>query len=231
MPATYPDGTLLRGPGPEVYVIVNGMRHRIPDFGTGMEGGRPDQAFAVPQVADGELYTIPEGAALEAVIQQSQGPDEVVSDMPRRYLESTATLSQEAARLDVWTRTWTRQPWLGFTGGVVVLFGAQNGEYIWNTDLQQFGVDGFRIPFKRWNREDWWFVDVPADVAGRTAALQIVHTHSLRDRFFAALEDIRRATQILVDIANNLRTIVGGSEASAEFRRVGNRYDHFEIYR
>ena len=59
-------------------------------------------------------------------------------------------------------------------------------------------------------------MDVPADVAGRAAALQIVHTHAPRDRFFAALEDIRRATQILVDIANNLRTIVGGSEASAD---------------
>ncbi len=127
--------------------------------------------------------------------------------MPRRYLSTHARLSQEAGRIDCTTRTWTRQPWVGFTGGATVLLGAGNGELVHNTDLLQFGVDGFRIPFKTWTRQDYWVQPVPRDVAMRTQVLEIVHTHAPKDRFFRTLEDIKRTATLVADIAEQIRRI------------------------
>jgi hypothetical protein len=205
----YPDGTLLRGGGDQIYLIAAGQRRRVPQDATEVGAG-----IAFPRLSERDLAAIPAGPALEVALEEYREQDEVISDMPRRYMSTNATLSQEAGRLDAWTRTWTRQPWFGFTGGVVVLFGDTNGEFIGNTDLHQFGVDGFRIPFKRWNREDWWSEAVAPDLAARTTRLEIVHVHAPRDRLFAFLEDLRTALGIVAEIAARLRQIYGGEESA-----------------
>jgi len=203
MPA-YPDGILVRGASEELFLITNGQRRALSNF-TGEAAPAPAGALQLP---DSELANIPQGPPLELAIE-AEREDEVASDMPRRYMWTHVTLSQEAARIDGATRTWTRQPWFGYTGGVFVLLVSGNGEYVANTDLIQYGVDGFRVPFKRSDRQDYWAQSIAADAAARTVSLEIVHLHAPRERVFTALNDILAATRIMAEIVAQVRQVTG----------------------
>jgi hypothetical protein len=209
MSATYPDGVLLRS-GEDTYLVVAGERQLIsdPDLLNEIHATPKEGSSAVPvlEVADGELGSVPLGPEFESrgLLEQSS-ENEVPSDMPRRYMNSTVRLSQEAGRLDGDTRTWTRQPWVGFTAGVCVLLVGANGEILHCTDIVRFGVDGFRIPFKRSDRTDHWVQGVPVDVAMRTARLEILHTHAPRTR----LQDIIREVGQVIDAVDQIRRKLG----------------------
>lgn len=204
MSSIYPDGFLVRGEGTEIYILINGERRLVRDFN--QEVSSMGQSFTVPQIPDQELQQIPEGSVLAAAIEASQ-EDEVVSDMPRRYMSTNAWLSRESGRIDADTRIWTRQPWVGYTGGVMVLFGDANGEYLGRTDLHQFGVDGFRIPFKQWQRLDHWDEAVSRDISRRITRLAIKHTHAPRNRLIAIINEVTQTVKALDQLIDALKAL------------------------
>jgi hypothetical protein len=209
----YPDGTLVRGNGNEVYMIVGGERRLVSDFGleANDEGTRSvsvdDFPTDLPALTPEMLEALPVGEPiiqLEGVVE-TERQDEVRSSMPRRYMWTRAVLSQEAGRLDCTTRTWTRQPWVGFTAGAMIMLADSNGEYLWSSGLVQFGVDGFRIPFKSSDRTDRWQQSVPQEVSRKATRIEIVHTHAPKNR----LNDIIRETaQVSKDIAGIVQAIM-----------------------
>lgn len=60
--ATYPDGTLLKGTAPEIYLLESGKRRHVPDVNTFNAMGF--NMGMVQQIADKELSAIPLGAEL-----------------------------------------------------------------------------------------------------------------------------------------------------------------------
>ena len=127
--------------------------------------------------------------------------------MPRRYMSSTVRLSQEAGRIDGDTRTWTTQPWFGFTAGVCVLLAGANGEILHSTEIVQFGVDGFRIPFKRSDRTDHWVQAVPVAVAMRTTRIEILHTHAPKTRLLQIIQEIGQTVNAIDEALKVLRVL------------------------
>jgi hypothetical protein len=214
MSATYPDGILLRS-NDETFLVVAGERQLISDpalLAEINETPRDAELSPVPvlDVESPELATIPRGPDFEArgVIESSR-QDEVRSDMPRRYMSSTVRLSQEGGRLDGDTRTWTRQPWVGYTGGVLVLLIGPNEEILHNTAVVQFGVDGFRIPFKRSDRTDHWVHGVPVEASRATARLEIVHTHAPKNRVLDIIREAQEVGKALSELLVTLRMLGG----------------------
>lgn len=197
IPILYADGSLVQDASGTLYVIAGGRRYRAAE--------QPDvksTTSIMPELSAGDLAFYPEGdgLALEATIE-AEAETEVPSDMPRRYMWTHVTLSQEQARIDGTTRTWTRQPWIGFTGGVTVLLVDAANRVIATTDLEQFGVDGFRIPFKQSDRTDRWSQSVPADIAQRTVRLEILHNHAPRkDRWRQQLSEALQTAQDVAQV-------------------------------
>jgi hypothetical protein len=204
-PRQYPDGMLVQGPVSDLYIVVNRQLWRIdeplardPALGTGN--------ISIPRLSALELQGMERGATMRALVEAEQ-EDEVVSDMPRRYMSTHAWLSQESGRIDADTRTWTMQPWLGYTLGVMVLFGGANGEYLGRTDLHQFGVDGFRIPFKQWQRLDHWDESVPFEISRGITTLVIKHTHAPKERLLDILNQIAQVGEALAPIITTIAAL------------------------
>jgi hypothetical protein len=204
----YPDGTLVRGSNGAVYTFMEGRPRAVTGpLVVGRNGEDISKKYleSLPRL---EEQLLEEGPLLEAVMLESGlevvQQDELQSDMPRRYMRTRAALAQGARRIDCETETWTRQPWFGFTGGVIVFLATgeqdQGGQYLWRSELQQFGVDGFRIPFKRSRRIDTWSQDVPAEVAQQATQIRIAHTHAPRDRAQQQIEETLAVTGDIITI-------------------------------
>lgn len=76
--AQYPDGTLLQGTDPKVYIMAQSERHWIPDPATFQAKGY--DWSAIQRVSDAVLAAIPEGAPIPSVVEggtppQPQYPD------------------------------------------------------------------------------------------------------------------------------------------------------------
>lgn len=214
--STTPTGTLVTISDTEIYVVVNGQHHLVADpelltelrdeLSAPTAGARTSLRTDAPS---GDDTPTPRGPDLGPVIEATQ-EDEVPSDRRRRYMWTHARLSPRAGRLDCKTRTWTRQPLIGFTGGVSVFLEDERGEYIYNTELIQFGVDGFRIPFKEDDRTDNWLQMIPPELSVRTRRLVIAHTHSPKNRFEAILREAKERTQQVAEIVQVVREAFGG---------------------
>jgi len=218
MPEIYPaDGTLLRANG-EVYVMVSGERQRISDPEALSELTKVVEdsdvgTIDVPTMltlSEEQLAAVPQGPdfVAEALIEATR-QDEVTSNMPRRYMWTRATVSQESGIVSATTRVWTTQPWVGFTGGAMLLLAGQNGEVIGYTNLIQIGVDGFRIPFMTSDRPVPWQQNLSPEVTRRTQHIEIVHTHAPKPRLEAILTQMRDAGKLIGEIAVAVRAITG----------------------
>jgi uncharacterized protein YecT (DUF1311 family) len=108
----YPDGTLLKGSGPKVYVVLTGQRHWIPDPNT--FNARGYHWDAIRQVADDDLNAVPEGTQLpsvntvdsEALTRSIQNAESRLNHVYKRLvntldLQDKAALKQEEI---VWIR-------------------------------------------------------------------------------------------------------------------------------
>lgn len=193
----YADGSLVQDVSGTLYVIAGGRRYQAPE-----KPSVESTHLIVPEISMDDLELYPEGNALvpEATIE-AEAETEVPSDMPRRYMWTHVTLSQEQARIEGLTRTWTRQPWIGFTGGVTVLLVDSANRVIATTDLEQFGVDGFRVPFKRSDRTESWSQSVPAHIAQQTVRLALLHNHAPRkDRWRQQLAEALQTAQDVGEI-------------------------------
>ena len=211
----YPDGTLVRDTEGNAYVFVEGQLQEV-DGPLIVDPANPDASssyLASLPFVDTSMKTaafLPDFPfKLKDTIEATQ-EDEIASTMPRRYMRTTAW-AQKAGNLSCVTVTWTRQPWIGFTGGAMVTLatGQQDGpgEYLWSSDLQQFGVDGFRIPFKQSLRVDQWSQSVPLEVAQRVTQIRIIHTHAPRNRVRQQLEETLTTTKDIIVIIAALASL------------------------
>ncbi len=126
--------------------------------------------------------------------------NEVQSDRARRYMRTEAQVSDSGA-LVAKTRTWTRQPAIGFTGGVDIFLVQNDGIIVAHTGIRQFGVDGFRIPFKKSDRTEVWFHTFSAEEVARATALDVYHLHAPRDRFNDIVGEIMGKGGKVLDVA------------------------------
>lgn len=83
------------------------------------------------------------------------------------------------------TKTWNDSKFAGFTGGVYIVFTDAAGNQIWNTEQQQYGVDGKKIGNS--DREDMWQATVPPDILNRIEGYAIKHEHTPTGRVWEYL--------------------------------------------
>ncbi|MDH2334272.1 hypothetical protein [Paenibacillus polymyxa] len=95
-----------------------------------------------------------------------------------RRMETSFSIT-ETGRLDAFTKTWTADPWKGFTGTVIV-FLITDEQIIHATEPHSYGVDGVRVGDP--SREDYWYEDIPIDVVEKMNSYAIWHAHTPIDR-------------------------------------------------
>jgi hypothetical protein len=208
-PRPYADGTIVRGPDETLYTFVGG---ELLEFEGLPKAADPSDLLALlgtipPQLSADDLATVPRGAMPRGVIEFNSEEKEVESDMRRRYMQTYARLSQEAGRIDATTRIWTRQPFVGFTGGVMVMFEGANGECLGGTDLYQVAVDGFRIPFKQWKREVNWSQAIDPPISRATVGLQIAHTHAPKVRIQAIVNEAKQLAKAVAEVIATIESM------------------------
>lgn len=112
-----------------------------------------------------------------------------------RRMATDITISNNG-RIDGVTRTWTDKQWRGFTGSVVVGITDRDGNILYVTNPQTYGVDGKRIP-KPSDRTERWTDSVPSNIFSKVGGYAIIHTTNPRDRWREWLRTAREgATEI-----------------------------------
>ena len=164
-----PDGTLVAGSGPEIYVIIGGTRRWVPDPQTfEAKGYKWD---AVEQISDVELNAIPVGIVIQPVRRIEAQAD---TDLGAGHFMSTgAAIDSQSGVLKATTRTRSVTWFGGFTGGVIIIFGDATGVAIGSTKMQTFGVDGTMIGTS--DRTEYWTEAIDQNVAAHATNLTIVH--------------------------------------------------------
>jgi hypothetical protein len=185
----YPEGTLVRGGGPEIYQIEAGRRRRIPDPATFIgHGCRWEQ---VRQIADQDLKALPLGEPLPSIgLPYVEKQDSLGNE---HYMATTAALLPSNGRVIAATQTWTRNFWIGFTGGVLVLLLDEYGNVAGHTGIQSFAVDGLAAVASPSARTDYWHAALPPALIARACRLALVHKtapESRRDEIFAQVERV-----------------------------------------
>lgn len=122
--------------------------------------------------------------------------NEIESDRRRRYMRTEAQVHDNGAII-AFTRIWTRQPWLGFTGGVDLFALDDNDTILAHSGMRSWGVDGFRIPFKHSDRTEMWFGELNINGASK---LDIYHFHAPRDRFNDIVNEVVQKGGKIVDV-------------------------------
>jgi hypothetical protein len=183
-PGTWPDGSLMIAPpAPEVYVVLGGERHWIPD---------PQTLFAkgwdwnlVETVSSSVLNAIPRGADEPSVLAA-----DIVIDTgdvflgAGHYMASRARMTRSTGDIAASTRTFTVTSLGGFHGGVYAVLSdgddipVPNGQ----TPLNRYGVDGRWIG--RSDRTDVWDPNpfsISPDAAAKVVYFRVFHTWAPND--------------------------------------------------
>ena len=170
--------------------------------------------MSVPSVftlAEEDLRAIPEGPDFEAeaVILKSSPAEELASDRSRRYMQTTLRLSPDVGAITGTTRTWTMQPWIGFTGAIKILLARPDGQYLAETPAMQYGVDGFRYePFLHSDRSEPWTQFLSPEVTRQVqseAQIEIVHAHKSKYRLDEQMKKMETVGKTVAAIAAVLR--------------------------
>jgi hypothetical protein len=108
-----------------------------------------------------------------------------------RRMETSITISNNG-RIDGVTRIWTAAKWTGFTGSVAVAITDRNGNRLYVTNPQSWGVDCKRCPGPS-SRTQSWADTVPANVLGKVGGYAIIHTTNPKPRWRSWLSDAKEA--------------------------------------
>jgi hypothetical protein len=168
------NGTLLKGSGPPVYVMQNGMRHWIPDPATFAAMGY--SWTNVQTVADADLTAIPlgnqvpEGGTAQPLFPIIASQDDGFPGSGG-FMHTDVTL-YASGLLNGVTHTWEVTDLRGFRGSVAVALLNQAREFLWVSGTHSFGVDG------RWigtsERYDNWSDNAPAAVLPLVSYIAII---------------------------------------------------------
>lgn len=131
-----------------------------------------------------------------------------------RYMETSITISA-SGRIDGVTRTWTGKHMEGFTGGVTVFITDKDGNVLYKTKVQKYGVNGTEIPGgASSDRTVNWSEEVPPAVINNAAGYAIMQTPNPNPRWDELLRDTKEGLEavaaILVIVVVIIATIKGG---------------------
>lgn len=120
-----------------------------------------------------------------------------------KHASSRGVLDRSTGRLSVRTTTWTNSPFQGFTVGMKVLLVNANGIVVWQSDVQQYGVDGTSTPFgSASNRRDVYLQDLDPALAATVDGMDIWLFHAPKWRL---AEIIREVGDVAGDIVQAAR--------------------------
>jgi hypothetical protein len=153
--------------------------------------------------ATGDVGTVTMPPVPVPALTNSQGPDPVAHI---GYMRTTATLSQ-AGMLSATTNTRSAQDMRGFTGGVIVSVGDENGGILAVSGVHAFGVDGKWIPGKVSDRTDPWQENFGANAAQHGRTLLIKHVHASRNRFWDDVGEALGHAKTIVELAAALAAL------------------------
>lgn len=121
------------------------------------------------------------------------------------YMQSDITLSlnPSGGLLYGVTRTWTKDKWTGFTGGVEVVLLDESDNYLYISQLRKYGVNGTWIPGAPDSRTSTWNESISADVMRKAKKVAIVHRHTPTPRLpglFANIKDLVEFIKPLIQV-------------------------------
>lgn len=103
-----------------------------------------------------------------------------------KHMETIATLSANG-NLSVQTTTWTTWKAKGFTGGVVIAVGDEQGNLLYQSQVHSFGVDGEWIGRSR--RTDFWQENIDPNLLKNVSQIRIIHFHNPKNRLIKILKE------------------------------------------
>lgn len=121
------------------------------------------------------------------------------------WMESEAILSRYG-RIDVSTRTWSKNEAAGFHGAVVVFLVDEHRHRLYSTRPRSYGVNSRHLPGDF--RSDSFHEDVPAAIIARADGLVIQHLYQPESELLDRLRDAKQASGYLAGILRDGAEIV-----------------------
>jgi hypothetical protein len=199
----WPEGSLVKGSGPEIYVIRSGQRHWIPDESTFTASGFDWNKIQV--ISDPELNAIPVGPALPHAARLVVDLDTFLG--AGHYMTTHASLLTSSGHIDARTRTRTITWFGGYHGAVVLLFADSNDDTIGQSSFHRYGVDGTVVGTS--DRTDYWPEEIGSELAQRTTTITAFHSwapDTLKDIVGKAVDTVRP----VLDVYKDVQPIGGG---------------------
>lgn len=117
-------------------------------------------------------------------------------------MQTDFTISQDG-RIDGVTRTRSTKKFSGFTGGVEVVLTDNNGNILYVTQLQKYGVDGTWIATS--DRTERWNEIIPQNVLMKIAKYLIIHKHTPKFNWLSSFKNLVEAAQAIKEIIKKLK--------------------------
>ena len=165
---TIDDGTVLPDQFGNLYVMRDGTRRLVPDAATALaEQLDPEQALVLSQP---EIDAIPLGPAIVGTQQLTAG---LVSDLGSGHVITTGATLIGDGHLHCVTRTEARAWFMGWTGGVRVVFVNASGVVYHVSEVHSFGIDA--PPIGSGTRTDVWDEWFDASITQPAVGIAIAH--------------------------------------------------------
>jgi len=113
------------------------------------------------------------------------------------WMKSRAILSRHG-RIDVSTRTWSKNEAAGFHGAVVVFLVDEHHHRLYSTTPRSFGVNSKHLPGD--DRTDAFHERVPAEIIAQADGLVIQHLYQPESEILDRLRDAQEASGYLAGI-------------------------------
>ena len=187
---------------PRLFVVRQGKRYPVTDFGSFREAGFDPSAIKV--ISDAELEKIPLVKPRLGAGEQIVLSDDVFLGAGH-YMTTWGVLrkTESGAHIDATTRTRTITMFGGFHGGVNIVYSDAQGFPVGMSETQSFGVDGTWIG--RSDRTDYWSQDLPPDWAARITDITIFqfwNPWSLQDQVRKLVDLVKPIAEIVQAVIN-----------------------------
>lgn len=161
------DGTVLPDQRGNLFLLRDGRRRLVPDAATALAELDPERVLVLSQA---EIDAIPLGPAIAATQQVTAG---LMSDLGSGHVMTTGATLLGDGHLHCVTRTEARAWFMGWTGGVQVVFNDASGVMWHASELHSFGIDA--PPIGSGTRTDVWDEWFDTAVTQQVASIAIGH--------------------------------------------------------
>ena len=134
------------------------------------------------------------------------------------WMDSNVTISKvgDGGSVVIETEIWTKNAINGFHGAVVVFITDKDGNYLFSTQPQTYGVDAESLTVigNNSDRTDYYTEKIPASVIDNAAGLVIFHKLNPKPQLIENLRQAKEAIQILKDIMQQGAQIIALASGS-----------------